>query len=186
MSAAAWGMLSEEAKQKLCLHLPPTAFLDYQPVVDRSHPSQRIGRMPEGGANYDAMDVDPLQRTPGHVDSAIFMDPHFESATRTFQVRGGFHLYIASHRTVVTQDHLYSGWLTNAHRELVISHQDNIRSGILHAPWKDDVWIRDHPPVVPPSTTGIMAQPESSQQAGYGFCSVYEIHHVDAYMNMRQ
>ncbi|TDL17073.1 hypothetical protein BD410DRAFT_901636 [Rickenella mellea] len=148
VSAAAWGMLSDEAKQKLCHHLPPTAFLDYQPVVDRSHPSQRVGRTPEEGANHDAMDVDPLQRIPGHVDSAMFTDPHFESAARTFQ------------------DHLYSGWLTEAHRELVNSHQDGIRSGILHAPWKDDVWIRDHPPIVPPSTTGIMAQPESSQQAG--------------------
>ncbi len=186
VSAAAWGMLSDEAKQKLCHHLPPTAFLDYQPVVDRSHPSQRVGRTPEGGANHDAMDVDPLQRIPGHVDSAMFTDPHFESASRTFQVRGGSILYIALYRMVATQDHLYSGWLTKAHRELVNSHQDGIRSGNLHAPWKDDVWIRGHPPVVPPSTTGIVAQPESSQQAGYGFCSVLEIPHVDAYMNMLQ
>lgn len=45
---------------------------------------------------------------------------------------------------VRSQDHLYTGWYTRPHRDLVQKHLDNIRSGKQHAPWKDDVWGQNH------------------------------------------
>ncbi|OCB91582.1 hypothetical protein A7U60_g1153 [Sanghuangporus baumii] len=45
-------------------------------------------------------------------------------------------------------DHLFTGWFTSAHRELVEKHLSGTRAGSLHAPWKDEVWDRDHPEVV--------------------------------------
>ncbi|THG92834.1 hypothetical protein EW145_g8570, partial [Phellinidium pouzarii] len=61
------------------------------------------------------------------LDASFFTDPHFESAARTFQ------------------DHLYSGWLTPAHRALVEKHLSGVRSGVIHVPWKDEEWEHNHP-----------------------------------------
>ena len=45
------------------------------------------------------------------------------------------------------KDHLYSGWLTPAHETLVREYTNNLQKGEIHAPWKDDVWSREHPTV---------------------------------------
>ena len=56
----------------------------------------------------------------------IFSDAHFLAASRTFQ------------------DHLYFGWFSAAHREKVRDFEETVRNGTLAAPWKDEVWNREH------------------------------------------
>ena len=76
------------------------------------------------------MKTDETQDITDHTDSelnlGIFFDPHFMAASRTFQ------------------DHLYLGWFSAAHREKVKSFQEGVRNGTLAAPWKDEVWNREH------------------------------------------
>ena len=46
---------------------------------------------------------------------------------------------------IVHQDHLYTGWMTQKHRDLVRDFRNGVSQGTVHAPWKDEVWDRDHP-----------------------------------------
>ncbi|KAI5119673.1 hypothetical protein M0805_009618 [Coniferiporia weirii] len=123
-----WSVLSPESQERLCKLLPPTAFGNYPQQVDYSHPSKRAQNADE------PMQVDETPALQGEsatsesriLDPSFFTDPHFESAARTFQ------------------DHLYSGWLMPSHRALVEKHLAGVQSGSLHAPWKDEVWERNH------------------------------------------
>lgn len=84
------------------------------------------------------------------LNPSIFNDPHFLAAAHTFQ------------------DHIYSNWLSDAHAEKVRMFQDAIGHGTLAAPWKDEVWERDHPSVSEtPALANEGALPESGARAGY-------------------
>ncbi|EJD00461.1 uncharacterized protein FOMMEDRAFT_127124 [Fomitiporia mediterranea MF3/22] len=134
----AWLALSPESRASLCKLLPRTAFGEQSQELDESHPSRRSLQENISSTPYkidDSVQTDqpagsldelaPVQEQ--HLDPSFFKDPHFESAARTFQ------------------DHLFSGWFTPAHRELVERHHLGVRDGSLYAPWKDDLWDQDHP-----------------------------------------
>jgi len=106
------------------------------------------------------MDVDsPPHLNNPELNPSIFNDPHFLAAAHTFQ------------------DHMYSNWLSDGHAEKVRMFQDGIRDGSLAAPWKDEVWERDHPSVLETpvpcssSSNATLANegggPESGARAGY-------------------
>lgn len=147
LNANSWNMLSSETRTHLATLLPPTAFYDYQPSLERFHPSKIS---PETG---------PLSVTTSHphtsssfspdtLDKSVFTDPHFLAAAHTFQ------------------DQLYSGALSDTTAMQVKMFEDGIQDGSLHAPWKDEVWLRNNPP---PSadTNEVMSGPESAARAGY-------------------
>ncbi|KAL5500997.1 hypothetical protein ACEPAH_9384 [Sanghuangporus vaninii] len=129
-----WMALSPESRERFCKLLPSTAFGERMHDLDDFHPSRRQ----DGNQKADlySKDVNTFQTSQtssyqmDSLDPSFFKEPHFESAARTFQ------------------DHLFTGWFTSAHRELVEKHLSGIRAGSLHAPWKDEVWDRDHPEVV--------------------------------------
>lgn len=112
-------MLSPHSQSLLAPLLPNTAFFgSSSQTIDPSHPScssSAIQQPPEIPPSYEIL------------DPSVFTDPHFLAAAHTFQ------------------DHLYSGWLTEAHVAKVKQFEDGVRSGTLAAPWKDEVWDRDHP-----------------------------------------
>lgn len=120
-NAEIWTSLSVESRNSLIKLLPPTAFTTFRAKIDRTHPSV---------SNTDGteMDVDdaPVERSLETLDMSFFTDPHFLAALRTFQ------------------DHLYTGWMTPSHKMDVDVYRQGIRDGKLHAPWKDQVWERDH------------------------------------------
>lgn len=148
----AWELLSEDAKARLSCLLPPTAFQGYQPTIEPTHPSR------SHAPDDDAMDVDDTNgfRCAATVDLSIFTDPHFLASAHTFQ------------------DHMYTGWMTDAHLEKVQKFEKGVVDGSLHAPWKDEVWQRDNSAKVrqgksfgqdgPPGS-----QNESGARAGFVF-----------------
>ena len=117
------------------------------------------------------MNVDPPADTTTdqqELNLSIFTDPHFLAASRTFQ------------------DHLYFGWFSAAHLEKVRDFQETVRNGTLAAPWKDEVWNREHrralvveePSSSPEKRDGDDVEPkissftipcESSARSGYVF-----------------
>jgi len=117
-----WAQLSDESRTRMIGLLPPTAFTTFVAKIDPNHPSVSDAR------NAGEMEVD---EDPGHerslqtFDPSFFTDPHLLAALRTFQ------------------DHLYTGWMAPSHKQDVESYLDGIRSGLLHAPWKDYIWERD-------------------------------------------
>ncbi|EAU83430.1 hypothetical protein CC1G_12333 [Coprinopsis cinerea okayama7 len=113
---AAWEMLSAESRAALAKLLPPTAFVDYTPSLDASHPAS---------SDMMVIDTDPNASRPVN-PSAIFNNPHFLAAAQTFQ------------------DHLFSGWLSPPHLEKVQVFQKRIEEGSLAAPWKDEVWLEEN------------------------------------------
>lgn len=129
--------LSLEAQQLLVALLPPTAFAAFSPSVPLTHvdysPPQRECAEP-APADEDRMDVDsgPPQgaqaRTPATMDPAVFTSPFFLSVARTYQ------------------DHLFSGWFGKKAHDEVAQFTFGVQEGTLHAPWKDEVWERDHRP----------------------------------------
>lgn len=115
--------LSEEAQETLCALLPPTAFNNYLPSLDPSHPAML--RRKESKTDVDQLvGTDPL---PATLDPSFFNNPFFLSGAKTFQ------------------DHVFSSWLTKTARELVLQYEQGVRDGNLHAEWKDEEWQRDHP-----------------------------------------
>ncbi|KAM5540014.1 hypothetical protein V8D89_006154 [Ganoderma adspersum] len=119
--------LSEEAQERLCALLPPTAFATYVPSVSSSHPD---GRRSPGAA--DAMDVDvPVLRNPATLDPTVLTSPFFLSAAHTWQ------------------DHLVSNWLGKKASDDLEKFRQGARDGTLHADWKDEVWELDHSPETP-------------------------------------
>ncbi|KAK7045941.1 hypothetical protein VNI00_006936 [Paramarasmius palmivorus] len=127
VNATTWEMLTPEARERLAKLLPPTAFKGYQAVISDGHPAKPFLR------DSDAMDVDPSSSqvpspfSPDNLDISVFTDPHFLAAAHTFQ------------------DHIYSGWLTNVHKDKVKKFEDGVRDGSLAAPWKDEEWERSNP-----------------------------------------
>jgi hypothetical protein len=104
------------------------------------------------------MNVDDVNefRCADTLDLSLFTDPHFLASARTFQ------------------DHMYTGWMTEAHLEKVQNFERGVTDGSLHAPWKDEVWQRDNVRVElrrgygqdgPPGS-----QNESNARAGFVFC----------------
>ncbi|THV07565.1 hypothetical protein K435DRAFT_959640 [Dendrothele bispora CBS 962.96] len=119
INASIWEILSADCRERLVKLLPPTAFIGYTPTYDAHHPSQ--------SDSTDAMDVDTVKEPSADtLDASVFTDSHFLAAARTFQ------------------DHIYSGWLTDSHKEKVRKYEDGIRDGTLAAPWKDEEWERDN------------------------------------------
>jgi hypothetical protein len=122
-------MLSDSGRASLRGLLPPTAFSDYRERLGEDHPAFEDMESKPGsssqGENSNAMVVDS-QPEP-ELNLSVFTDPHFLAAARTFQ------------------DHLYFGWLTDAHVEKVRQFQAGVVSGEMAAPWKDEVWERDNP-----------------------------------------
>jgi hypothetical protein len=134
-------MLSPESQAALTALLPPTAFHVFQPSLEPNHPFAT-----------DSMILDQPAATPDMLDISVFTDPHFLAATRTFQ------------------DHIYSNWMSDAHREKVNKFQAGIRDGTLAAAWKDDVWDKNNKPSHPKSiekTASLGSVVESSTRAGY-------------------
>lgn len=113
-------MLSDDARARLSLLLPSTAFQGYQPTIEPTHPSRP-------GANSDAMDVDSTNgfRCVDTLDPSVFQDNHFLAAAHTFQ------------------DHIFTGWMAEEHLQTLAKFESGILDGSLHAPWKDEVWERD-------------------------------------------
>lgn len=60
-----------------------------------------------------------------NIDPSVFTDPHFLAALLTFQ------------------DHLYSGWMTEAHNEKLCAFKEGLADGTLHVPYKDEVWSQN-------------------------------------------
>ena len=134
-----------ESQQLLVALLPPTAFSTFSPSVPPTHvdyaPPQH-DRADAAPTDEDPMDIDAQvssgsgsgppqgaqERTPATLDPAVFTSPFFLSAARTYQ------------------DHLFSGWFGKKAREEVAQFDSGVRAGTLHAPWKDEVWERDHRP----------------------------------------
>ncbi|KZP29923.1 hypothetical protein FIBSPDRAFT_851091 [Athelia psychrophila] len=58
----------------------------------------------------------------------IFHDSHFVAAANTFQ------------------DHIFSGWRSEAQADLLARFDQGVRNGTVHAPWKDEVWESTNPP----------------------------------------
>lgn len=126
-------MLSEDSRARLCQLLPRTAFHDFQPTLDHSHPSQ-INK------DSEAMDVDSnVPRCNDLLNTDVFHDGHFLAAAHTFQ------------------DHIFSGWKSEAQVSKVAKFDQGLRDGTLHASWKDEVWEDRNAPEVA----------ESSLLAGY-------------------
>ena len=128
INAQTWQMLSGDSQTYLKTLLPPTAFTNYLESLGSDHPSIE--------KDMNMMNIDPPadttittttdQQTLGELNLTIFTDPHFLAASRTFQ------------------DHLYYGWLSTTHLEKVRGFQETVRNGTLAAPWKDEVWNREH------------------------------------------
>ncbi|KAI0350306.1 hypothetical protein OH77DRAFT_1431176 [Trametes cingulata] len=134
--------LSPEAQSRLCKLLPPTAFTTYQPSVCPTHPDYAPPSSTHNGedVSQDRMEVDdaecptglsaPVAQTPATLDPAVFTSPFFLSAAHTFQ------------------DHLFSSWLGRKAAEDLAKFQEGSRAGHLHVDWKDEVWERDHQPIL--------------------------------------
>ncbi|PAV14976.1 hypothetical protein PNOK_0952900 [Pyrrhoderma noxium] len=147
-----WTSLSVESQHKLAKLLPVTAFHSYNKdqtmtrSLDKYHPSRRStegeqnklngaqsgdkSATGEGTSRLSPEDDASGSENPGRapdLDSMFFLDPHFQSAARTFQ------------------DHLFSGWMTQTHHDLVADFRTKVDLGSLHAPWKDEVWDDGHP-----------------------------------------
>lgn len=120
INANSWDMLSEESKSHLCFLLPPTAFRGYQATIEPHHPSR------SGEAHHGFDDQPTVSPSPENLDPAIFTDPHFLAAARTFQ------------------DHIYSDWMSDSHKEKVRKFQQGVSDGTLNVTWKDEVWEGDH------------------------------------------
>ena len=56
----------------------------------------------------------------------FFTDPHFLSAAHTFQ------------------DHLFSSCFTSTSSAALQRWLDDVQSGAVHFPWKDEVWELEH------------------------------------------
>lgn len=108
-------MLSEDSQVHLAQLIPPTAFLDFEPSLDASHPSGLKQREHPSSLCL-----------PETLNDTVFTDSHFLAAAHTFQ------------------DHIFSGWMQESHASKMKQFQDGVRDGTLSAPWKDDVWEEEN------------------------------------------
>ncbi|KAF9266975.1 hypothetical protein L218DRAFT_1074809 [Marasmius fiardii PR-910] len=130
INASTWEMLSPESRAKLARLLPSTAFKGYTPKIGLEHPAcQRQSSGPSTGSGSSPSSSDHPNRDPDPdsttVEPNFFTDLHFLAAARTFQ------------------DHIYSGWLTEEHKEKVRNWEEDVRDGKLAAPWKDEEWEKN-------------------------------------------
>ena len=94
-----------------------------------------------------AIDVPNEFRCADTMDPSIFTDPYFLAAAHTFQ------------------DHIFTGWMSDAHIEKRAKFEVGVVDGSMHAPWKDEVWLKDHG--VPRKDMPTSAQqPDWSARAG--------------------
>lgn len=105
--------------------LPPTAFFTYQQTVDPTHPA-RAGVI---SAPYNSF----AECSPETLDPMFFTSSFLISAAHTFQ------------------DQIFSGWMGTKAKEAIAKYETGVQDGSLHAEWKDEEWLRDHPP---PKRTG--------------------------------
>ncbi|TFK51408.1 hypothetical protein OE88DRAFT_1544631 [Heliocybe sulcata] len=144
-NAGTWNILPLEVRERLCSLLPPTAFAGFIPTIDPMH-SARTQRVL---SDTDSQDIDVDMEAPAPnvspdmLDASVFSDGHFLAAARTFQ------------------DHLYTGWMADTHKEKVAKYERGVLDGTLHAPWKDEVWAKEH--TAPDN--GEQPLPASSQQS---------------------
>lgn len=140
-------MLSPESRDRLCRHLPPTAFEGFEPNLDPSHPSQT------NKVNSDAMEVDiQAFRCADILNADAFHDSHFLAAAHTFQ------------------DHIFSGWRSTAQTDLLSKFEQGVRDGKIHPPWKDEIWESQHAPEVAESS--LLAGCVYSSHVGYNLAHV--------------
>ncbi|OCH89954.1 hypothetical protein OBBRIDRAFT_819519 [Obba rivulosa] len=120
--------LSKESQDLLVALLPPTAFATYQPTVSPTHVDYVSSQVSQDSANLNGTGPSDVTqaKTTATLDPTVFTSPHFLSAARTFQ------------------DHLYSGWLTQKAAEDTRRFEEGIRTGTMHAEWKDEEWEADH------------------------------------------
>lgn len=109
--------------------------------MDPTHPSKSHPSDPNG------MEVDLANgfRCADTMDPSIFTDPHFLAAAHTFQ------------------DHIFTGWTSDAHIQKTIKFQAGVVDGTMHAPWKDEVWLKDHATI----SDQLENMPTSSQQSDW-------------------
>ncbi|KIY43187.1 hypothetical protein FISHEDRAFT_53931, partial [Fistulina hepatica ATCC 64428] len=141
INANTWDLLSQDVQSVLMTLLPAPAFREFQPAVHPSHPAADT----VSGSQSDSSAPSTT------LDKNIFTDAHFLAAARTFQ------------------DHLASNWLSEAHKEKVQRYEQSVREGTASAPFKDDVWLADHPvenevPVDPPESEGIIPMPNRTKR----------------------
>ncbi|ETW76489.1 hypothetical protein HETIRDRAFT_239662, partial [Heterobasidion irregulare TC 32-1] len=126
INADTWNALSSASHARLVSLFPPTAFRGFQLSLDPTHPFRRW-------QDEQHVRTPPSSRPPSpsfpsrlqDLDLGCFKDGHFLSAMQTFQ------------------DHLYTGWMTDAHKEMVEFYKSGIENGTLHASWKDEAWEGD-------------------------------------------
>ncbi|EKM51291.1 uncharacterized protein PHACADRAFT_151948 [Phanerochaete carnosa HHB-10118-sp] len=112
--------LSEESKELLCSLLPPTAFLTHIPSVNPSHPSGSVALSSTWGAD--------IERSPATLDPAFFTSPFLLGAAHAWQ------------------DHIYSGFFSAKSQDSLAKYSEGVHNGMLRAEWKDEAWMREHPP----------------------------------------
>ncbi|KAG9019347.1 hypothetical protein FRB90_003753 [Tulasnella sp. 427] len=144
-----WELLSEDARQKLLPLLPPTAFINYVPTIDQSHPSNTVKK-----SSDDAMDVDPVAGPSTSERSLDLVDPNFlkchflQSAARQFQVSDKLQFLMkwSLAQPNSWQDQIVSGFFTEKSTQRVQMYNEAVANGTAHARWKDDEWDEEHPP----------------------------------------
>lgn len=124
-------MLPSESQNRLKTLLPPTAFREWQPCLAPDHPA------------YNG-ESSKISDSSGHtVDPSVFTDPHCAHRPSCPSPRKlTLEPVLAAARTF--QDHIFSGWTTTAQEEKVQKYLQQIKEGSLHAPWKDDEWMRNN------------------------------------------
>ncbi|KAI0317922.1 Asx homology domain-containing protein, partial [Amylostereum chailletii] len=150
INAGTWAALPASSRAKLAKLLPPTAFSDHVSMVEPSHPSQ-LSTAPSSPPRTPPLPPSsPITTTPTSSSpvrrsspAPMVLDDPDETSVRepitSFFTESHF---LAAMRT--WQDHLYTGWLTDAHIEKVRVFEESIRAGRTHVPWKDEVWEREH------------------------------------------
>jgi hypothetical protein len=153
INAQTWQMLSGDSQTYLKTLLPPTAFTNYLESLGSDHPSiekndMNIDPPPPSNTTITTADQQqqPIDAAGLNLSSSIFTDPHFLAASRTFQ------------------DHLYLGWFSAAHLEKVGEFQESVRNGTLAAPWKDEVWNREHRRPVVVVEEPLLSSPERKRR----------------------
>jgi hypothetical protein len=135
-----WNMLPHSSQAMLSALLPSTAFVDYEPSIEPSHPTKISPTLSLASSSLTSAssNLSPVlaaadlssslssPHTPALLSPSFFTDAHFLSAAHTFQ------------------DQLFSSQLTASSAAALCTWIEDVRSGQIHSPWKDEVWQRDH------------------------------------------
>ncbi|KAF9530075.1 hypothetical protein CPB83DRAFT_811365 [Crepidotus variabilis] len=155
INSRTWAMLSDDAKDRLKILLPQSAFIGFQERLPEDHPIsatvKQMAAVKSGDANTQVIGGEvagPSNRAVAlheELDHGFFTDPHLLSAMRTFQ------------------DHLYLNWFSSAHQEKVKQFVEGVTNGALSAPKKDEVWERDN--IVSGTDITLLSVPGSTPSA---------------------